>query len=65
MKKVASFTFEECEKGKYKVRYWDSHLESWQDYYDTIYDSSQEAEAEVQKIMNRRTEEEKYHEIPN
>ena len=63
--KVASFTFEECGEGKYKVRYWDSLLGSWQDYYDTIYDSLQEVEAEVQKIMNNRTDEEKYHEIPN
>ena len=63
--KVASFTFEECEKGKYNVRYWDSLLGSWQDYYDTIYDSLQEVEAEVQKIMNNSTDEEKYHEIPN
>lgn len=63
--KVPSFTFEECEKGKYKVRYWDFLLGSWQDYYDTIYDSLQEVEAEVQKIMNNSTDEEKYHEIPN
>ncbi|MGN0235913.1 MAG: hypothetical protein ACI4BD_06365 [Paludibacteraceae bacterium] len=63
--KVPSYSIEECATGQYKIRYWDSGLESWQDYYDTIYFSRQEAKAEVRKIMNKRTDEEKYHEIPD